>query len=334
MEANNQVNATEFVDIILDGDSEVTSSLHPIDSSTDQTINEIKDACTLEEPPISSHVFEPLTFRDASDIVTTERAIPGKRVAMLFGINYIKSPQARLNGCINDTYNVANMLRTPRFAFDEVTVYEDDKTPAQVTMLGLVRNLQNLALRSWSENLSLVWIHFSGHGTSVADRNSDERDGKDEAWCPSDFLTAGVLKDDQLSLLLSRINPATKVVLVSDCCHSGTIADLAYFWVSRNVKLDEKITYPCRAPIVMISGCDDNDTSADAYMADASGIVRPQGALTNCFIRAVNEAPERALSDVFYLVERVRALLAQGRFKQVPQLTSSYDLRKDAKLLV
>ena len=274
--------------------------------------------------------------QDVDDVKTNiiSRAGPGKRVAMLFGINYIKTPSARLNGCINDTNNVATLLRTPKFAFNEVTVYDDEKTPDQVSMLGMVRNLQTLALRSWAENLALVWIHYSGHGTSVLDRNSDERDGKDEAWCPADFLAAGVLKDDQISLLLSRFNPATKVVIISDCCHSGTAADLSYFWVSRTVKLDEKTKYPCRAPIVMLSGCDDRDTSADAYMPDASGIVRAQGAMTNCLIRAINEAPERALADVFYLLERTRALLVQGRFQQVPQLTSSYDLRKDAKLLL
>lgn len=283
----------------------------------------------FEDIPIS-------TESDASFTTSISRALPqqGKRVAMLFGINYISTPGARLNGCINDVGNVAALLGTPRFGFSEVTVFDDEKTPDQTNMLGLVRNLQNLALRSWTENLSIVWIHFSGHGTSVVDRNKDERDGRDEAWCPSDFMNMGVLKDDQVSLLLSRFNPATKVVIVSDCCHSGTIGDLAHFWVSRTVKVDEKTLYPCKAPIVLISGCDDNDTSADAYIPDSTGVVKPQGALTCCMLKALNEAPDRAVSDVFYLVERTRAILAQGNFRQVPQLTSSYDLRRNTKLLI
>ena len=52
-----------------------------------------------------------------------------------------------------------------------------------------------------------LFLHFSGHGGQTEDLNGDEVDDQDEFICPVDFKTAGVIVDDDLKALLSRLLP-------------------------------------------------------------------------------------------------------------------------------
>lgn len=65
-------------------------------------------------------------------------------------------------------------------------------------------------------------IYFTGHGTQVRDYSHDEEDGRDEALVFKD----GFISDDELSLMLRIYNRNSDVVLIPDCCHSGTIFDV------------------------------------------------------------------------------------------------------------
>ena len=248
-----------------------------------------------------------------------------KSVALLFGLNYKSVPGSQLNGCINDIRNTAVFLKdTLKFA--EVNQFDDEVHFDQCTALGIVSNLNKLGLRSWAENLDLVWIHYSGHGTYIRDSNGDERDGRDECLCPVDYTKSGFIRDDDIAVLLSRFNPRTKVIFIADCCHSGTIGDLKFRWVDRSRKISENTRVVCNSPVTMISGCMDKQTSADAWLADPSGQMQAQGALTNALLRVLKEDTKTCCGNVFVLVDRTRAVLKNGGFTQYPELTSSYDL--------
>lgn len=41
-------------------------------------------------------------------------------------------------------------------------------------------------------------VFLSGHGAFVKDRSGDEEDGKDETLIPTDYRTAGQIKDDEI----------------------------------------------------------------------------------------------------------------------------------------
>jgi hypothetical protein len=74
-------------------------------------------------------------------------------------------------------------------------------------------------------------LFFAGHGMSVADKDGDEADGMDEALCFTDragqMTEADALTDDALvTQLTTALKPGVKVVIITDCCHSGTIGDL------------------------------------------------------------------------------------------------------------
>ena len=67
-------------------------------------------------------------------------------------------------------------------------------------------------------------LTYSGHGGQVPDTNGDEPDKQDETWC----LYDGQLIDDELYFELSRFKAGVRILMLSDSCHSGSVArDLA-----------------------------------------------------------------------------------------------------------
>ena len=66
----------------------------------------------------------------------------------------------------------------------------------------------------------LFLLTYSGHGGQVPDVNGDEPDRQDETWC----LWDGQLIDDELYLELSRFAAGVRILVLSDSCHSGTVA--------------------------------------------------------------------------------------------------------------
>ena len=67
-------------------------------------------------------------------------------------------------------------------------------------------------------------IYYTGHGDSVEDQNGDEADGFDEALVfDDDFLV-----DDELGEVIAHgsKNSGSTVLLINDCCHSGSIYDI------------------------------------------------------------------------------------------------------------
>ena len=50
----------------------------------------------------------------------------------------------------------------------------------------------------------------------------------DEAILPSDYATAGVILDDELSATFLRVRAGRTVMLSFDCCHSATLLDLPH----------------------------------------------------------------------------------------------------------
>jgi metacaspase-1 len=248
--------------------------------------------------------------------------------ALLFGLNYAHVPDAKLSGCINDVRAMATHLKGIGFA--AVDVVSDDIDLSGTSAQGIVQRLYDLAVKSFSEDLELVYIHYSGHGTYVLDKNSDEADGRDECLVPSDFKTAGVVPDDMLCSLFAAFKPSTRVVCVFDSCHSGTIGDMLYSWEAPRKVVVENIMCDVKARVVTLSGCMDYQTSADAFglLGDGKAI----GALTACLLLALRENPGVA-KDAFALLASVRAKLQERGFQQGPKLCSTHNIARDPVFL-
>jgi len=242
---------------------------------------------------------------------------------VFFGLNYHYCSKAKLKGCINDTKELSSVL-TSILGPGKVNLYTDDLSQNNTSYNGIINILYDLTLEVNREKYDLVIVHYSGHGSSVVDLNGDEKDGYDEAICPSDYASAGLIKDDMLNYILSGIFVQTKLITIFDSCHSGSVLDLKYLWNLDTKKpiVNNKADHTnpnCK--IILISGCRDNQTSADATNPITK---QPQGALTATLGNVLKENP----SLFFNILELVKVinLKLKNQFTQTPLVTSNYNI--------
>ena len=100
-----------------------------------------------------------------------------------------------------------------------------------------------------------------------------------------------------------------------DCCHSGTGLDLPYDYQSGRGWRCEDVPFHTRGDVQMLSGCEDDQTSAETYHNFSAG-----GAMTNALLKALKDNPLPLYPDLF---RALHANLRKKGFRQRPQLTSS-----------
>ncbi|KWX00123.1 peptidase C14 [Carbonactinospora thermoautotrophica] len=165
-----------------------------------------------------------------------------------------------------------------------------------------VKNVTS-ALRDAARTLErgdILFLSYSGHGSQVPDLNQDEADRRDETW----VLYDRQLLDDELFELFGGFAAGVRILMLSDSCHSGTVARKLPDVLSpmeldrrfgvrdpaqvrariRTVPLDVQAWHyrqhhdqyaeiqrstragdrrEIGASVLLISGCQDNQTSAD-----------------------------------------------------------------------
>lgn len=237
--------------------------------------------------------------------------------ALLIGINYIGTEYA-LNGCIDDVTRVKTYLETKNFHnFETLT----DLTEIKPTRANILNAIKRLLMSSSSGDL--LFIHYSGHGSFINDTNNDEMDGKDEAIVTSDMQ---YITDDEIKSLLRQHSKAnTTIVGLFDCCHSGTMFDIKYTYDYLNGKYTENTKdKDCLGNIFIISGCMDDQTSAEAIIDG-----KPQGALTWAVINKLTENPNCSWKELMCSISNV---LKTNQYTQIPQLTSNNLYNLDSKV--
>lgn len=234
--------------------------------------------------------------------------------ALLVGINY-RGTSSELNGCINDVNSMRSYLQTK--GYTDFTVLTDD-TPTKPTRANILAALLGLILSGSSQ----LFFHYSGHGTQVKDVSGDEKDGKDEAICPIDYDTAGMIIDDEIRGIFNSLTTSQTLTVLLDCCHSGTGCDLAYNLYGRVgsnssfTLVKDKKGRATNGKVVMLSGCRDNQTSADAFLAG-----KYSGAMTYSFLEAI-----KTKKTWDSLLKEIRRILKRKGFSQIPMLSSGRSL--------
>lgn len=122
-----------------------------------------------------------------------------------------------LNACENDARDMAKIAASRGFK-SKILLTKDATAAAVITFL------KNAAktLQKGDE----LFISYSGHGGQVPDLNGDEKgavnsdDNVDETWCLFDRQ----LVDDELWGLWGLFAAGVRIVMLSDSCHSGTVA--------------------------------------------------------------------------------------------------------------
>lgn len=248
--------------------------------------------------------------------------------ALLIGINY-EGTNYELLGCIDDSRNLQDFLIAQHyFKSDEIIMMNDNQSdelyPTKANIIHQLADVKTFAdAHKAADEKVLLFFSYSGHGTQIRDLNGDESDGKAECLCPVDCDSNGYLVDDDLKIMTDQLAANVTSVVLIDACHSGTVLNLHYDYrcdMFNGCALEKQTDTEC--VIVMISGCRDNQTSADAYEPDqVTKKMEYQGAMTASFLANYN-----ATLGLRSLIDNMRHWLKKNKFSQVPQLSSGRKL--------
>lgn len=149
------------------------------------------------------------------------------RRALVIGLGKQEDPAwNKINGD-KDVPLVTEMLGRAGFDKQHIRTLVND----QATKAAIVQAFMTMA--QTAKKGDIVYIHFSGHGQQMRDRNGDEADGLDESWIPYDAYRQPCNKDrgekhlvdDEVNICLSairdKIGASGKLLVAIDACHSG-----------------------------------------------------------------------------------------------------------------
>jgi len=261
--------------------------------------------------------------------------------ALLVGINRYQIDGADLRGCVNDVKDLsAALVEFYGFSKKDITVLTDGAATKKAMEAGIK------ALVRDSKKGDVALLHYSGHGSNVPDDNDDEADGRDEILCPTDLDWKDPLRDDWLRSTFDGLRDGVSFTAIMDCCHSGTntreflppdapvkqrylpspwglVAAESGRSLPRKVLGELRKSPPAARkardivnadlPELLITGCRDTQTSADAFING-----RYNGALTYGLVTAIRKAKGKLTYQDLH--DRIIAVLKQKKFDQVPQL--------------
>lgn len=215
-----------------------------------------------------------------------------KGIAVTTGLNAVDPRHyggwsGELNACEADAKDMAEIAKSK--GFDVKTLLTKDASRKNV--------IDEISKAAGSlKSGDIFMLSYSGHGGQLPDLNSDEDDAQDETWC----LYDSELVDDEIYALLGKFPLGVRILVFSDSCHSGTVTKMAYYQsatrtpssrgafpeiryrfmpmevAARTYRDNKKFYDPIlkdatlkesrdaiNASVILISGCQDNQLSAD-----------------------------------------------------------------------
>ena len=269
-----------------------------------------------------------------------------KRYALCIGINDYPGNGNDLAGCVNDAHDWAAALT--RRGFEVKTLLDRAAT-------GRRMRDEIAALLGRARAGDLVVVQYSGHGSFVPDRDGDEPDGLDECLCPWDVASQGPIVDDELAAIYKERPRGVRLLMVSDSCHSGTVARFAPIRTPptlasgraprRTVRFLPPLAFlsaraaagvahaaaglkrrrpasdtPLRFGGLLLAGCQDSEYSYDAWFRG-----RPNGAFTFVALNALRRLPLSATYQKWF--DAIRRLLPSRQYPQSPNLYGAAAVR-------
>ncbi len=243
-----------------------------------------------------------------------------KKYAIMIGISY-RGTSAALSGCIEDIINIQELLSS-KLNYSKFMILSDSNKRAhrkhiKPTKRNILKALDK-AVKLSNNGYNEIFIHYSGHGTYVKDRNGDEKDKYDEAIVPSDFHK-NLITDDEIFKKISQVKSTCNLILVFDCCHSGSIADLPYTVKNKTVKQEN--SHKLQSNISMFSGCLDKEKSFSIHDKKTSTWA---GALSTSFAKWVSiYVEDKKKLTCFKLLDLMNNDMDKKKYAQNPQYSSS-----------
>lgn len=263
--------------------------------------------------------------------------------ALCIGINDYPGTDSDLHGCVNDAHDWSVLLS--RHGFGCELLLESDASGENVR--AALKRLAAEARRG-----DAVVVTFSGHGSFVPDDNGDEDDAFDECWCPHDVVENGPIADDELQRIFSARKSHVRWVVISDSCHSGTVADFAPITTPATIRatdapqslvrflppglfcdvgedgLRKGAASPAarrarrdRRDCLLLSGCQDHEYSYDAWFDG-----RPNGAFTFVALRELANLGAKGTYRDWHA--KICDALPSRQYPQTPNLSGPERMRK------
>lgn len=145
--------------------------------------------------------------------------------ALIIGIGKYKDSRHNLRGIELDMDMMVDVASLMGFKKHQIKRLENENaTDANVRQV-----FREWIIKGTSQD-DRVLIYYSGHGAHIPDRNNDETDNLDEVLVLYDVkivnaekgnTLVNVLSDDDLNRMLKAV-PAKEILVLMDCCHSGT----------------------------------------------------------------------------------------------------------------
>ena len=251
--------------------------------------------------------------------------------ALLVGINYKKYPDYQLKAAYNDVELMKELLRD-YYNFDTNNIVElNDKVEESLynaTFFNIVSNIKKIIEVSTEDDF--IVLYFSGHGKQIEDRNGDEIDNKDEVFLPSNFTKSAVINDDLFNELLKESK--CPVLLIFDCCHSGTMSDLYYNYPIKLNKLEinllkEKENNLADKKIISISSCLDGEESVEEWYPKK---MQNLSVFTQQFVRVIKELVINGDGNITY--EKLRERMCNHDVLKFANLSMSNMLLKESNI--
>lgn len=253
--------------------------------------------------------------------------------ALLIGINYIGTSN-QLSGCINDTNNIKDFLKS-KCNYNSFNILTDN-TNKKPTKQNIINELTNLLVNANSGDN--IFFLYSGHGTWTIDLSKDETDGRDEMIVPLDAIdTNTCILDDEINKIINKnLKKNVKLFMIFDSCFSGTVVDLKYNYLTglqsnSNSPIINPKGFDTSDQVIMISGCKDNQTSADAYVNYLGSNINA-GAMTYSFLKTFQDLGVNI--SLKTLLTNMRSILKKERYSQIPQLSSGTNININNLLLL
>jgi hypothetical protein len=265
-----------------------------------------------------------------------------EKYALCIGINDYPGTNSDLSGCVNDANDWAKELKKRDFTVGKIL----NKQATGKNIRQAIKFVVSKAKKG-----DLVVVQYSGHGSYVPDVNGDEPDGMDECLCPYDIMRNGPITDDELFDLYSAREAGVKILMISDSCHSGTVAKFAPIVTPATIKgrrpPQRKVRFlpptvfltrreaaklgvrrafrssspPGRYAALLLSGCQDTEYSYDAWFQG-----RPNGAFTFVALLTLKRLPANANYVSWH--KAIRNILPSQQYPQSPNLYGSSIMKR------
>jgi Caspase domain len=288
----------------------------------------------IKKPPIKKHhVAKSVNnyFLSPEDLARNANT-----KALLIGINYYTDnfSKSELNGCINDVYNIQQLLLARNFNPSNIIILADISNNLNTNNYPTKKNIVESLINLYKNGGPNIFFYYSGHGGEI-DVSSpiqlNTQYGQLDFIVPSDFNPnniSSIITDIEIKNIVNQYGHAYQTAsMFFDSCVNQTVVNLKYGYYNTlpnnypyqrtinniTVYINQTLS---KSQVFEISGSTDKSNCLDSYNVKLN---QPDGAYTMAFLNCFTPDTNIVYSWTSFLMAQ-RNWLKNNNYKQIPQL--------------